>query len=85
MVTGEGENVDSTNWTLWQAALLEKAALDPRVDRIFVNHAIKRALCQSVTGDHGWLGKIRPWWATITTSMSVSHAPRAKMRVFPPS
>jgi penicillin-insensitive murein endopeptidase len=62
MVTGDGENVDSTNWSPWQAALLERAALDPRVDRIFVNPAVKRALCQSVTSDRGWLGKIRPWW-----------------------
>jgi penicillin-insensitive murein DD-endopeptidase len=62
MVTGDGENVDSTNWSPWQAALLERAALDPRVDRIFINPAVKRALCQSVTSDRGWLGKIRPWW-----------------------
>jgi penicillin-insensitive murein endopeptidase len=62
MVTGDGESVDPTIWTPRQAGLLERAALDPQVDRIFVNPAIKRVLCQSVTGDRGWLGKIRPWW-----------------------
>ena len=62
MVTSDGESVDPTSWTPWQAALLERAALDPQVDRIFVNPAIKRALCESVTTDRTWLQKIRPWW-----------------------
>lgn len=62
MVSSDGQSVDPTSWTPWQTALLEKTARDPQVDRIFVNPAIKRTLCQSVTGDRGWLQKIRPWW-----------------------
>jgi penicillin-insensitive murein endopeptidase len=62
MVSGDGESVDPTSWTSWQAALLQRAALDPQVDRIFVNPAIKRILCESVTTDRTWLQKIRPWW-----------------------
>lgn len=43
--------------------LLRRAASYPEVDRIFVNAAIKRALCERVPAtDHAWLGKIRPWW-----------------------
>ncbi len=42
--------------------LLEFAARSPLVERIFVNYAIKRALCDSVVGDRSWLYKIRPWW-----------------------
>ena len=31
-------------------------------DRIFVNPAIKRELCNSVAGNREWLSKLRPWW-----------------------
>lgn len=55
---------DSTNgrWTRLQHALLKEAAQDRRVDRIFVNPAIKRTLCRTATTDRGWLRKLRPWW-----------------------
>lgn len=46
-------------------ALLRTAAADPAVARIFVNAAIKKALCvraEQQGGDRGWLRKIRPWW-----------------------
>jgi penicillin-insensitive murein endopeptidase len=32
------------------------------VQRIFVNAAIKKALCREATGDRSWLSKIRPWY-----------------------
>ena len=41
--------------------LLELAAKDARVARIFVNAVIKRQLCEKATGDRGWLAKLRPW------------------------
>jgi penicillin-insensitive murein endopeptidase len=41
---------------------LETAARQPQVDRIFVNAAIKRALCQETKGDRSWLRKLRPWF-----------------------
>ncbi len=37
-------------------------AQEPAVQRIFVNPAIKKALCREAKGDRGWLSKIRPWW-----------------------
>jgi penicillin-insensitive murein DD-endopeptidase len=49
-------------WGEPQRILLETAARSPVVDRIFVNPAIKRALCGEVQGDRGWLRKLRPWW-----------------------
>lgn len=52
----------SDAWGPAQRFLLETAASDPAVDRIFVNPAIKRALCREVTGERGWLRKIRPWF-----------------------
>jgi penicillin-insensitive murein endopeptidase len=41
--------------------LLELAARDQRVARIFVNAVIKRELCEKATGDRSWLAKLRPW------------------------
>jgi penicillin-insensitive murein DD-endopeptidase len=58
--TGGGST--SANWGPDQRALLESAARHPAVDRIFVNAAIKRTLCQEVAGDRGWLRKLRPWF-----------------------
>jgi penicillin-insensitive murein endopeptidase len=42
--------------------LLRLAASLPDVDRILVNPAIKRQLCQEVTGDRSWLRLMRPWY-----------------------
>lgn len=60
MVTRDGEGL-SPLWGDDQQALLKTAAEDPRVDRIFVNPAIKRELCAS-EGDKAWLRKVRPWF-----------------------
>ena len=49
-------------WTRRMARILRLAALDPRVERIFVHPVIKRALCRTARGDHHWLHKLRPWW-----------------------
>jgi penicillin-insensitive murein endopeptidase len=48
-------------WNRGAARLLELAATQPSVDRVFVNPAVKRALCR---GDArgSWLAKLRPWW-----------------------
>jgi penicillin-insensitive murein endopeptidase len=50
------------SWSEYQRFLLKASADDPRVDRIFVNPAIKRALCRSEKSDRTWLRKLRPWW-----------------------
>jgi penicillin-insensitive murein endopeptidase len=42
--------------------VIRDAAKEPSVQRIFVNAAIKKALCREATGDRSWLEKIRPWW-----------------------
>ena len=46
--------------------LLRRAAEDPRVARIFVNPAIKRAMCDWPGAGEGeasaYLAKIRPWY-----------------------
>ena len=50
-------------WTDAHAQVLEAAARDSAVARIFVNAAIKRRLCATRDGDDAeWLRKVRPWW-----------------------
>jgi len=55
----------SVNPAIWQPGhvqVLKRAATYPDVARIFVNPAIKKALCQAAGTDRAWLSKIRPWW-----------------------
>jgi penicillin-insensitive murein endopeptidase len=49
-------------WTPGHLALIRDAAQEPRVQRIFVNPAIKKALCREAKGDRSWLHKVRPFW-----------------------
>jgi len=49
-------------WGELQRFLLKATAEDPRVDRILINPAIKRALCGSEPAPRAWLRKLRPWW-----------------------
>lgn len=61
MVRSDGFAV-SEYWGANQQFLIETAARQRTVERIFVNPAIKRALCQNATTeDRGWLHKVRPW------------------------
>lgn len=49
------------NWTRTHRELLRQAALDPRVDRIFVAAAVKIEMCKTAKDkDKKWLQKIRP-------------------------
>ncbi|MDM7932308.1 penicillin-insensitive murein endopeptidase [Tabrizicola sp.] len=49
------------NWTKTHHRLLQEAALDPRVDRIFVAAAVKIEMCRTAkASDRKWLQKIRP-------------------------
>jgi penicillin-insensitive murein endopeptidase len=47
-------------WTAAHARLLMRAAGYPQVERIFVNPAIKKKMCDTWTGDRTNLGKLRP-------------------------
>lgn len=52
--------VDDRVWTPAHARLIMLAASYPQVERIFVNPAIKKKLCDTWTGDRSALGKVRP-------------------------
>lgn len=55
------------NWTPAHQRLLQAAAADPRVDRIFVAAAVKIAMCQGArAADKRWLQKIRPLYGHNT-------------------
>jgi penicillin-insensitive murein DD-endopeptidase len=66
MVKPGGAAIDPARFSARHVALLRLAATDPRVDRIFVNPAIKRALCEGYggagEGDRSWLRRLRPWY-----------------------
>ena len=62
MVRPDRLDIDSHVWTPAHLAVIKDAALEPRVQRIFVNPAIKKALCREAKGDRGWLSKVRPFW-----------------------
>lgn len=62
VVAADGNDVDRKVWAPQYRALLEAAARMPETARIFVNPAIKRALCREAGTDRGWLRLIRPWW-----------------------
>ncbi|WP_373818424.1 penicillin-insensitive murein endopeptidase [Glaesserella sp.] len=63
MVDRSANVVDEKLWTNNHTKLIKLAATDPRVDRIFVNPAIKVKLCNTAGTDREWLRKIRPWYA----------------------
>jgi penicillin-insensitive murein endopeptidase len=62
MVAADRRDVDPSIWTAHHGAIIKAAALDPQVERIFVNAAIKKALCREATGDRTWMNKVRPYW-----------------------
>ncbi len=62
VVRPDGKDVDPTKWTPEHLALIKAAAQQPEVERIFVNPAIKKAMCREATGDRRWMAKVRPMW-----------------------
>jgi penicillin-insensitive murein endopeptidase len=55
-------DVDPKVWTPAHVEVIKAAAQDPEVERIFVNPAIKKALCREAGNDREWLHKVRPWY-----------------------
>jgi penicillin-insensitive murein endopeptidase len=62
IVAEDRKDVDPNVWTPAHAAVIKAAAQDPRVARIFVNAAIKKALCHAAGDERAWLHKVQPWW-----------------------
>jgi penicillin-insensitive murein endopeptidase len=62
MVRKDRLDIDPHAWTPSHLAVIRDAAKEPSVERIFVNAAIKKALCREAKGDRSWLWKIRPMY-----------------------
>jgi penicillin-insensitive murein endopeptidase len=62
MVRPDRLDIDPKVWTPSHLAVIRAAAQEPQVERIFVNAAIKKALCREATGDRSWLSKVRPMY-----------------------
>jgi len=62
VVAADRRDVDPKVWTHGHFAVIKAAAEDPKVERIFVNAAIKKALCREAGKDRAFLHKVRPWW-----------------------
>ena len=63
MVVAESRtDVDPKVWTQGHFEAIKAAAKEPEVERIFVNAAIKKALCRQANGDRAWLNKVRPMY-----------------------
>jgi penicillin-insensitive murein endopeptidase len=62
MVRADRLDIDPQAWTPSHLAVIRAAAQEPSVQRIFVNAAIKKALCREAKGDRSWLAKVRPMY-----------------------
>jgi penicillin-insensitive murein endopeptidase len=62
MVRSDRLDIDPTVWTPAHLSVIRDAAQEPTVQRIFVNAAIKKALCREAKGDRSWLSKVRPMY-----------------------
>lgn len=59
----KANRVNPKTWGAEQLRLLELAANTPDVDRVFVNPAIKAAVCKATARTSpAWVAKLRPWW-----------------------
>lgn len=61
LVDPDTGRMDPERWTDEHARLIQLAALDDRVARIFVDAAVKQDLCERSWEDRSWLRRIRPW------------------------
>jgi penicillin-insensitive murein endopeptidase len=65
VVNEDKVSVNTALWTPGHARLVKRAASYAEVERIFVNPAIKKSLCETATStgaDRSWLAKVRPYW-----------------------
>ena len=62
MVREDRLDIDPKVFTPGHLAVIRDAAQEPAVQRIFVNAAIKKALCREAKGDRSWLSKVRPMY-----------------------
>ena len=63
VVADDWKHVDPKMWTPAHAAFIRTAAEQPEVERVLVNAAIKKQLCEMQGANHpSWMDKVRPWY-----------------------
>jgi penicillin-insensitive murein endopeptidase len=62
IVAASRVDINPKVWTPAHHAIIKAAATMPQVERVFVNPAIKRALCREAKGDRSWLSTVRAYW-----------------------
>jgi penicillin-insensitive murein endopeptidase len=62
MLTPDSLAVNPQVWTPAHVQIVKRAASYREVERVFVHPAIKKALCETASGDRRWLSKVRPIW-----------------------
>jgi penicillin-insensitive murein endopeptidase len=60
LLRADHKDVDPNVYTPQHLALIRLAAQSHDVARVFVNAAIKKALCRDAVGERAWLQKVRP-------------------------
>jgi penicillin-insensitive murein endopeptidase len=62
MLAGDSLSVDPKVWTDSRTKIIKRVASYPKVERVLVHPAIKKALCDAGGTDRAWLNKVRPYW-----------------------
>jgi penicillin-insensitive murein endopeptidase len=62
MVRRDRRDIAPAAWTPKHQFIVRAAAEDAEVARVFVNPAIKKALCREAGSERAWLNKVRPWY-----------------------
>ncbi len=61
VLADDQKSLNLSRWNNNSANILKTAARFDEVERILVNPAVKKAMCEKYKGAK-WLNKIRPWW-----------------------
>jgi penicillin-insensitive murein endopeptidase len=63
LVADDWKHINPKMWTPAHAAFIRTAAEQPDVERVLVNAAIKKQLCEMQGANHpSWMDKVRPWY-----------------------
>jgi penicillin-insensitive murein DD-endopeptidase len=63
LVADDWKHINPKMWTPAHAAFIRTAAEQPNVERVLVNAAIKKQLCEMQGANHpSWMDKVRPWY-----------------------
>jgi len=63
LVAPDWKHINPKTWTTADIAFIRTAAEQPEVERVLVNAAIKKEMCELQGDKHpAWMDKVRPWY-----------------------